>query len=804
MLYKFINILIILLPVCASSFKEDLPNLQSRQDEDQKDPNLQSRPWLDSSLPIPARIAALLPQLSLEEKLWQLQRADNSANQSSLAETGVGLLEFGDFYGGAKKPSDVARARNAFVTLCLSSGPGKRLGLPPAFRTLATHGGEAFGTVFPQGPALGSTFDKDLATLLGEASSVEARALGIDLVTFVINLWADARFGRQEEGLSEDAMLTGALGAALTVGAQGSPNRGPFDYILSPYSPVLMKHVGAYGAAVGGVNGNRADVPEHTVRDVYLKPWRSVARVGSRGVMPSHNTVLNTPAHGSQWLLTDVLRGEFNQTNMLVLSDTGDVAKLSAFRLCSSDPSCAALALSAGVDIEQPPSQLYLTLGDAINSNLTSLAAVDAAVSRVLLHKFSSGIFDAPLVDPSAADTIINSPEHRALARRAATEGSVLLINRNKSLPLAKQLKVGVLGPLGGCDQNGCDAPQAFLGNYNPGPLPLTGVLTIADVLSSSGYATSVEFARGANIGNTDESLIPDALSVAAKSDALLVVLGDSLSSCGESIDRDSLDLPGGQLALLYALASARLSIPIIVILINGRTATFGPGNNVLQNINALLVGFRPGQEGAAAIIDLLYGVTNPSGRLPNHWVSSVGRVGADGPFLSERQAWDGGKGSFGAEHRTYPSYYNSLQTFGPMFHFGEGLSYATYSVFNLSIVSVPGDVISPLHALATVSSEIEGMIGDVVVQVYVQDPIGVIGRIVRPWKRLVAFARIFQVSPGASINIDIPIAADDLAMYRDDMTLAVPAGIYTFSIGLSSISDDGNGQVVQFNVSGL
>jgi beta-glucosidase len=757
--------------------------------------------WLDSSLPIPTRIASLLPQLSLEEKLWQLQRADNGANQSSLANTGIGLLEFGNFYHGAQKPSDVARARNAFVTLCLNAGPGKRLGLPPAFRTLATHGGEAFGTVFPQGPALGATFDTLLAKQLGEASSVEARALGIDLVTFVINLWADARFGRQEEGISEDPMLTGELGASLTMGAQGSQKPDPFDYILPPYSPVLLKHVGAYGAAAGGVNGNRADVPEHTVRDVYLKPWRSMARVGSRGVMPSHNTVLNTPAHGNKWLLSDVLRGEYNQSNMLVLSDTGDVSKLSAFRLCNSNPSCAALALSAGVDIEQPPSQIYLSLGDAISANLTSLSDVDAAVSRVLLHKFSSGIFDNPLVDPLAADTIVNSPEHRALARKAATEGTVLLLNRNKTLPLSKGLKIGVIGPLGGCDKNGCDALDAFLGNYNPGPPPLSGVLTIAEAVNASGFATSVEFARGANIGNTDESLIPDALAIASQVDALLVVLGDSLSSCGESIDRDSLDLPGGQLALLYELASAKLTIPINIILINGRTATFGPGNDVLASINSLLVGFRPGQEGAAAIVDLIFGVSNPSGRLPNHWVSSVGRVGADGPFLSERVPWDGSKGDYGAEHRSYPNYYNSLTSIGPMFHFGEGLSYATYSVFNLSIVSVPGDVDSPIHALATVSSDTEGMIGDVVVQVYVQDPIGAIGRIVRPWKRLVAFTRVFQLSPGTTTNVDIPIKTDDLAMYREDMTIDVPLGVYIFSIGLSSISDIGNGQVVNFNI---
>ena len=170
----------------------------------------------------------------------------------------------------------------------------------------------------------------------------------------MINLWSDARFGRQQEGYSEEPTLTSALAAAAVEGAQGSLGLAP-DAYLDPTTQVavLFKHVGAYAAASGGMNGARADVPEHTVREVYLKPWRRAAAAGARGVMPSHNTVLNVPAHGSTWLLRDRLRGDFNWTLGLFLSDTGDVAALRAFRLCADDAACAALALSAGVDIEQ-------------------------------------------------------------------------------------------------------------------------------------------------------------------------------------------------------------------------------------------------------------------------------------------------------------------------------------------------------------------------------------------------------------------------------------------------------------------
>ena len=749
-----------------------------------------ARPWLDASLPIPARVAALLPQLSPSEKLHQLLRADASASIASLAATGIGLLECGALSDGARAPSDFARARNAAVAAFLAAGPGARLGVPPAFRTLAIHGGEAFGTVFPEGPGLGATWNAPLAAALGAAGAAEARALGIDLVTFVINLWGDARFGRQEEGLSEEPTLSAILGAALAAGAQGPPGAAPagtFDYILPPYAPALFKHVGAYGGAAGGVNGGRADAPEHVVREKYLKPWRAVAAAGARGAMPSHNTVLGTPAHASVWLLSGRLRGEFKQSNALILSDTGDVLALSGFRLCADDAACAALALSAGVDIEQPPGTTYLSLADAIQRNLTTAAAVDAAVGRVLAHKFSAGLFDTPLVNASAADAVVGSAAHRALARRAATEGAVLLIN-DGALPLARGARVAVIGPLGS------DA-KALLGNYAPGPAPLTGVLSLAAAVSASGFAASVAVERGANVSDDDEAGFPAALAAARAADVVILAVGDDLASSAEGGDRDDLDLPGGQTALLRALVAANLTAPIIVVLVNGRTATFGAsdGNAALRGVSGLLVAWRPGQEGGAAIADLLWGVANPSGRLPNQWTAAVGRAGGpDSPWAVERAA--GWAGARGAEGRGYAKYYNSAAPAGPLFVFGEGLSYASYSIAGgLAIVDAPGNATHPWRARTAVASAAGArfMAGDCVVQFFVIDPVGVTGRIVRPWKRLVAFARA-AVVPGMQTAIDIPIAAADVAMVDEAGEFRVVPGTYVFTAGLRSDGDAG------------
>ena len=763
-------------------------------------------PWRDASLPVLARVAALLPRLSQDEKLHQLLRPDGFS--ASWAASGLGVLEMGGVFAGARTPSEAAAARNAVVAQCLATGPGLALGLPPAFRTLATHGSEAFGTVMPQGPGLGATFDAPLVRAVAAVGAAENRALGVDLYTTVIHMVADARFGRQEEGFSEEPMLTAALAAACVEGAQGGRGVASDAYILPPSAPALFKHVGAYGAPAGGLNAGRTEASEHRVRDYFLKPWRRAALAGSRGVMPSHNAVLGTPAHGNAWLLSTVLRGEYNQSLGLVLSDTGDVSALRDFRLCTDDASCAALALTAGVDIEQPPGTTFLALPEALQRGLVAQADIDAAVSRVLIHKFSAGLFDLPYVNASAADAVVNAPAHRQLAQQAAEEGCVLLKNEGGALPLRAGARLVVLGPNGGCGASGsgvgplapplCGAQMAMLGNY-AGGLPLTGVRTVADALLGPGLAASVTFVRGANIDDANASAVPAAVAAAQAPgvDAVVVVLGDSTSSCGEGQDRDDLDLPGSQLALLAALAAAtpRITAPLVLVLINGRTATFGAadGNRLLDSVAALLVAWRPGQEGGAAIANLLFGAANPSGRLPNQWVRSAAHAGGGpaSPWLQERNGdW---RGAVGAEGRGYPGYCcGAANPSTPLFEFGAGLSYTSFSLSGLALAPRPANASSPLGVSVRVSNG-GARDGTCVVLVFAQDPVGVAsGRLVRPWKRLVAFARV-AVAAQAAVTASIDVELDDLAFYDSDMRLGLQPGAYTISVGQSSSDDAGN-----------
>lgn len=757
---------------------------------------------MDPSAPVSQRVEALLSLMTISDKLHQLQRPEYSNN---LAETGVGLLEFPAATAGARNATDVVRARNAIQRSILSSGPGARLGIPVGFRLFSIHGSEAYGTTFSEGPGLGATFDAPLMRDVAQAIAAEGRALGADMAFYVIHMIADARFGRQEEGFSEEPVLTSAMAAAAVDGSHGALGLAPDAYLDNTTGTIaaLFKHLGAYGAAAGGLNGGRADVPEHTVRDVYLRPWRRAAASGSRGLMPSHNSVLNVPAHGSPWLLRQRIRGEFNQSLGLFVSDTGDVQALGAFRLCGTPAACAALAINAGVDIEQVPGSTYLDLPQAIAQGLTNQSMVDDAVRRVLNHKFSARLFDAPYVNESLAAEVVNCEAHRALAQRAAEEGTVLLINRNESgvpaLPLRtdRSLRIAVVGPNGGCGTGGsgsgtlplCDAQAAMLGNYNSIAFPPpTGVPTVAESLAAAGLAASVSFSRGSNIDDGDLSLVPAAVAAASESDVVVAVLGDSTASCGESIDRDTLDLPGGQLALLSALA--QLGKPLVVVLIHGRTATFGAtdGNALLTNVSALLAAWRPGQMGGPALARLLFGQVSPSGHLPFNWLRHVGHTGsAASPFIQERVAIFGGPSS-GPEQRCYSSYWNAANPATPLFPFGFGLSYTDFAVSGVQVSVDVSNTTSPVTVEATLSNT-GAVSGSTVVQVYLQDPIGV-SLAVRPWKRLVGFARVNGVPAGASVPVSVPVRADDLAFYGDDGVLRVQAGNYTVSVGLSSDDD--------------
>jgi beta-glucosidase len=577
------------------------------------------------------------------------------------------------------------------------------------------------------------------------------------------------------------------------------------------------------GSAAGGLNGAPFTLNNRSFHEHFLKPWRGLVAVGLRGAMPSHNTVLDTPMHANRWAIRGVLRGEFGGGNLSTVSDCNDIGALAYFHIAPDHAHVVGLALRAGLDSDLqcgpgPWSYDGTSVGDAIAAGAASAADVDELVTHVLTQKFAAGLFDSPQT-PAAWTARLNSPAHQQLAYEAAAQGAVLLKNDGGLLPLSTGArKVALLGPHMQCNADGTAAPcptrDAYLGSYTLDDGSVTvDLLPAALAAAAPAWAQSV--APGCAIdGDPRLDLVPAAVAAAAAADVSILALGDSLASCGEWQDRDSLDLPGGQMALLAAVAA--LGKPLVVVLINGRAASFGPANAVLNNITALVEAWRPGQEGARALADIIIGAVNPSGKLASQWAQNVGQLGSGAqPWVARRVAkWLANNRSPAdpTDGRVYDPYVASAFPSTPLFRFGSGLSYTSFNYTSLglspapAVASLPGggtfsgrgragyvDAISTAVVTASVTVCNTGArAGTEVVQVYVQDPIAGFGfetPIVPMWKRLVGFARV-PLEAGACDTAAVPILADDLAVYDDLMQLRVVPGAYVVTAGGRSDTD--------------
>lgn len=447
------------------------------------------------------------------------------------------------------------------------------------------------------------------------------------------------------------------MGTAAVLGLQGTDGAaGPNTYLGSPKSKVIAqaKHFFAYDW--GGRDGAAALLDERSLHQIFARPWkRAIEKAGLRGVMASHNAVNWEPMHGSHRWLTSYLREELGFGEGYIGADSHNVVALfSGQKVVASVEDAAKLAVTAGLDqdLNTMVGTPYLTL---IGQNKTAelSASIDRAAGNVLRLKFAAGLFDAPTTDASLWPER-DSAAARTLARRAAEEGVVMLINRDNTLPLSTspssgwpRKKLAVLGP-------NADQKDNMLGDYNPGARASEAawaagsggaVVTVLAGLEAytkrAGVDVTVATAQGCSIatGPATQSEIDQAVALHEASDATVLVIGDSTAnsagfsreSCGEGADRQSLDVFGQQMELLEALAASNSTSKLIVVLIHGRPATFGPGNAVLAKVDALFAAWRPGEEGGAAIARLLFGEVSPSGKLTQAWLEDAGGVRGPG-----------------------------------------------------------------------------------------------------------------------------------------------------------------------------
>jgi beta-glucosidase len=646
-----------------------------------------------------------------------------------------------------------------------------RLGVPAYdWWNEALHGVARAGTatVFPQAIALAASFDEALVRQVAVAISDEARAKhhealrrgergryhGLTFFSPNINILRDPRWGRGQETYGEDPVLTGRLGVAFIQGMQGTDAR----YLKTA---ATAKHFAVHSGPESLRHGFDARVSPHDLADTYLPQFEAAVRDGQvASVMSAYNRVNGVPCAADPELLDRTLRGAWGFRGYVV-SDCGAIDDIYRHHGAAASPEqAAALAVQAGTDLACGDS--YAALAGAVAHGLIDAAAIDRAVRRLFEVRFRLGMFDPPERVPWSAlpPSVVDSPEHRALARQAAEKAIVLLENRAGALPFGAGVRrIAVIGPT-------ADDREVLLGNYHGTP---SSAVTILEGLRERAHArqVAVEYARGVSLTGHSSAEISEAVAAARRSDVVVAVVGLSPRLEGEEGeaaanprgDRHDLALPAGQERLLEAVAAA--GKPVVVVLTGGGAVA---ASWAAAHAAALLYAWYPGEEGGTAVADVLFGDANPAGRLP----ITIYRSAADLPAFAD----------YGMRGRTY-RYLDSE----PLYGFGAGLSYTTFRYGPPSLADDDGR--------ANVSVEVENTgsrAGDEVVQLYVL-PRAAPAYAPRRW--LADFARI-SLAAGERRTVRFVLRARALEMVDDAGRRQLLPGEVTLALGGRQPDRDG------------
>ena len=735
--------------------------------------------WQDPACPVEERVADLLGRMTLEEKLAQLGSVwmgasgdggevapmqdqffeHDSPPLDELIKNGMGQLTrvFGT------RPVAPAAGMRALAGLQARVVAASRFGIPAVAHEECLTGFATWtATIFPTPLAWGASFDPALVRDMARAFGRTMHAAGIHQgLAPVLDVTRDPRWGRTEETIGEDPYLVGAIGTGYVQGLQGAGVQA------------TLKHFAGYSASRAARNMAPVSMGPREFADVMLVPFEMAIQLGgARSVMPSYTDVDGVPASADPELLGTVLRDRFGFDG-LVVSDYYAVSFLELqHAIAASQADAAALALTAGIDVELPGVRCYgQPLRSAAEDGDVTMEVVDRAAARVLWQKFELGLLDpgwcAVPGDPAEID--LDPPAQRAIARRLAEESVVLLANdggagSHRALPLARTAgTVAVVGPL-------ADDPLAFFGCYSM-PRHLASRTDGAGVQVSTLLGAlreelpQVVHARGCDVRTPDRSGFAEAVATASSAEMIVAVVGDEAGlfgrgTSGEGCDVPELRLPGVQEDLLHALADT--GKPVVAVLITGRPYAIG---DVAGRLAAIVQAFFPGEEGGHAIAGVLTGRVPPTGKLPVELPASP--AAQPSTYLRSRNA---------ARHS------GSSVDPTPLFAFGHGLSYTTfgYSDLVLSADEVPTD--GTVEISCTVRNT-GNRPGTEVVQLYLSDPVASVARPVR-W--LAGFARV-PLSPGQASRVAFRLHADRTSFTGRAGTRIVEPGEFSVAVGGSS-----------------
>ncbi|MCR5862108.1 glycoside hydrolase family 3 C-terminal domain-containing protein [Flavobacterium sp. J372] len=634
-----------------------------------------------------------------------------------------------------------------------------RLKIPLIFGHDVIHG---FRTIFPITLGEAASWDLSAVELSARVAAREAAAAGVHW-TFapMVDISRDPRWGRVSEGSGEDTYLGSKMAFARVRGFQGH------DLMSTDVILACTKHFAAYGAAEAGRDYNTVDMSERVLRETYLPPFKATVDAGVGSFMTSFNEIAGVPATASKFLLRDILKKEWGFKGFVVTDYTA-INELIPHGVARDSAHAGELAMVAGVDMEMVGGIYMKNLKKLLAEKRVTEAQINDACRRVLEAKYDLGLFTDPYRQSSEQreKAELTKKENLDAALMVANKSMVLLKNSNNVLPLRKEQKVAFVGPLVSDEHN-------IIGSW-----AATG--------DRSGFAVSVQegvnkivtdknkvtFDKGVEIVDSRRDMMQAALNNARKADVIVAVMGEFENMTGEAASRTNIDLPGIQKEFLAELK--KLGKPVVLVLMNGRPLTLTWEND---NMDAILEAWYPGTMGGDAIAQTLYGINNPSGKLPMTFPRNIGQIPL---YYNHKNTGRPYLGPSDPEQK-YKSRYIDVDN-SPLYPFGYGLSYSTFSYSNLKLSSAKMQMNGKLKVSVDVTNT-GNYDGEEVIQLYVRD---VVGSVTRPVKELKGFKKLL-IKKGQKQTVDFELTTEDLKFYNIDMKFVAEPGDFEVFVGGSS-----------------
>ncbi|MDF7680742.1 beta-glucosidase BglX [Enterobacteriaceae bacterium ESL0689] len=717
-------------------------------------------------------VSELLNKMTVDEKIGQLRLISVGPDTPKTAiREMIRQGQVGAIFNTVTRP-DIRVMQDQVMQL-------SRLKIPLFFAYDVIHGQR---TIFPVNLGLASSFSPEAISTVGRISAYEAADDGLNMTWApMTDVSRDPRWGRVSEGFGEDTYLTTVLGRAMVTAMQGKSPADRYSVMTS------VKHFAAYGAVEGGKEYNSVDMSPQRLFNDYMPPYKAALEAGSGAVMVALSSLNGTPATADRWLLKEILRNKWGFSGITV-SDHGAIKELINHGVATDPQDAVRIALKSGINMSMSDEYYSQYLPGLVRSGKVPMAVLNEATRHVLNVKYDMGLFNDPYShlgpkESDPEDTNAESRLHRKEAREVARQSLVLLKNRLATLPLKKTATIAVIGPL-------ADSQRDMMGSWSAAGVAAQSVTVLTGIKNVLGDKGKILYARGANVTHdsgiiaflnqyepavqvdprSPQAMIDEAIACAKRADVIVAVVGEAQGMAHEASSRTDITLPQSQRDLITALKTT--GKPLVLVLMNGRPLVLETED---QQADAILETWFAGTEGGNAIADVLFGDIDPSAKLPMSFPRSVGQLPVYYSHLNTGRPYNPQR----------PNKYTSRyfdQDNSPLYPFGYGLSYTTFSVSDVKLSSP----IMPRNGTISASVQVRNTgqrEGETVIQLYIQD---VTASISRPVKMLRGFQRV-ALKPGETKTVRFPVTVDMLKFWDQNMQYVAEPGKFNLFIGEDS-----------------